>query len=270
MSIKLIAIDIDGTLLNSGHQLTEEVNEAIQQAKKQGIKIVLSTGRPLAGIQTLLQQLELFSGEDFAITYNGSLVQNTETKETVSSFNLTYDDYLEIDLLARKLNLHLHTESEDTIYTSNRDISPYTVHEAHLVNMPIKYRTQEEMSQDIFYIKMMLIDDPKLIDAAIPLIPENYKKRFTIVKSTPFFLEIMNKEAQKGTALKRLAEHLGIQPSEVMAIGDNENDLSMIQYAGLGVAMENAVEIVKTHADTVTLSNDAHGVAEAIKRYALK
>lgn len=270
MSIKLIAIDIDGTLINSSHQLTAEVHDAIQQAKKQGIKIVLSTGRPLAGIQKLLHQLELFTGDDYAITYNGSLVQNTETKQTVSSFSLTYEDYLEIDLLARRLNLHVHTESEDTIYTSNRDISPYTVHESHLVNMPIKYRTQEEMTPDISYIKMMIIDEPELLDAAIPSVPEDYKERYTIVKSAAFFLEIMNKEAQKGTALKRLVEHLELEPSEVMAIGDNENDLSMIKYAGLGVAMDNAIDVVKEHADVITLSNDEHGVAEAIKKYALK
>lgn len=270
MSIKLIAIDIDGTLINSNFQVTPEVHDAIQQAKQQGVKIVLCTGRPIAGVQKLLKELDLFSGEDFVITYNGSLVQNTRTKETISSFSLTYEDYLDIDFLARKLNLHVHTEDEDTIYTANRDISPYTIHEAHLTDMPVKYRTQEEMSPDLSYIKMIIVDEPDLIDAAVPHIPTIYQEKYNIVKSAPFFLEFVNKAAHKGSGLKRLADHLQLDVSEVMAIGDNENDLSMIQYAGLGVAMGNAVDSVKQQADAMTLSNDEHGVAEAIKKYVLR
>ena len=269
MSIKLIAIDIDGTLLNSQHHLTNEVKETLKKAEEKGVKIVLCTGRPLTGVQDLIAELDLYSDNDYVVTYNGSLIQKTKTKEVVSKFELSHEDYLAIDGLARKLNIHLHTETEDTMFTSNRDISRYTVLESHLVNMPLKYRTQEEMTEDLTIIKMMMIDEPELLDQAITLIPEEFYERYTIVKSTPYFLEFLNKKVDKGAAIHLLATHLGIEASEVMALGDNENDLPMIQYAGLGIAMGNATKNVKNAASFITTSNDEHGVAVAIEKFVL-
>jgi Cof subfamily protein (haloacid dehalogenase superfamily) len=125
------------------------------------------------------------------------------------------------------------------------------------------------MTEELSIIKMMMIDEPALLDEIIPLIPESFMEKYTVVKSTPFFLEILNKEVHKGAALERLATHLGLDRSEVMALGDNENDVTMIEYAGLGIAMANATENVKNAADIITASNDEHGVAEAIKQYIL-
>lgn len=264
MTIKLIAIDIDGTLLNSHHQITPEVKAALQKAEQQGVKIVLCTGRPLTGVAPLIDELGLDKEGDYVITYNGSLVQNSATKEQISMFGLSYDDFLTIEMTARKLGIHLHTETEEAIYTANRDISPYTIHEAFLVNMPLYYRTPEEMTPDLNIIKMMMIDEPELLDLAEQNLPKSFYETYTVVKSTPFFLEFMNKQVDKGQALHRLAEHLGYTAEEVMAIGDNENDLAMIQYAGLGVAMENATDTIKQNAQFITKSNDEHGVAHAI------
>lgn len=267
--IKLIAIDIDGTLLNSHHQLTDEVKVALKKAEEKGVKIVLCTGRPLTGVQDLIEELDLFGENDYVVTYNGSLIQKTKTKEIVSKFELTYDDYLAIDTLARKLNVHLHTETADTMYTSNRDISRYTVLESYLVNMPLKFRTQDEMNAELNILKMMMIDEPEILERIPPLIPAEFYEQYTIVKSAPYFLEFLNKKVNKGAAVKRLAEQLNIQPSEVMALGDNENDLPMIEYAGIGIAMANATENVKKAASFITTSNDEHGVAVAIEKFVL-
>ncbi|MFS1192878.1 HAD-IIB family hydrolase, partial [Enterococcus lactis] len=97
----------------------------------------------------------------------------------------------------------------------------------------------------------------------------HFTEKYTTVKSTPFYYEIMNKNASKGNALAKLADHLGLNKDEVMAIGDNENDLSMIDYAGIGVAMGNATENVKTIADVHTTSNDEDGVAQIIEKMVL-
>lgn len=269
MSIKLIAIDIDGTLLNSERKVTPEVKAALKAAEAEGVKIVLCTGRPLTGVQDLLDELELYADNDYVITYNGSLVQNTKSKKIISQFGLSYEDYIEIEMAARQAGVHLHVETEDTMYTANRDISPYTIYEAFLVNMPLKYRTPEEMTSELSIIKMMMIDEPVILDAAIPTLPESLLEKFNVVKSAPFFLEVLNKAAHKGAAVEKLANHLGIRQEEVMAIGDNENDLTMIQYAGLGIAMENATENIKNHASAITASNDNHGVAEAIYEHVL-
>ncbi|WP_288745073.1 sugar-phosphatase [uncultured Enterococcus sp.] len=269
MTIKLIAIDIDGTLLNSHHQVTEAVKESLKLAQTKGIKIVLCTGRPYLGVEKLIQELDLANEDDYVINFNGSLVLNCKTKEKISLFGLSHEDYLAIEVEARRLNCPLLTETEEAIYTANRDVSPYTVHEAYLSTMPLKYRTPEEMTSDLSIVKMMLIDEPEKLNRTINHLSRDFYERFTIVKSAPFFLEVLNKEVSKGLALSRLSEHLGLTADEVMAIGDNENDVSMLQYAGLGVAMGNATAAIQKHAQHVTKSNDEDGVAYAIHTYAL-
>ncbi|EPN3663309.1 sugar-phosphatase [Enterococcus hirae] len=269
MSIKLVAIDIDGTLLNEKREITADVKEAIAQAVAKGVAIVLCTGRPLPGVQEQLNELDLFQENDYVITYNGALVQQTKSGKIIARHGLTHEEYLEIEVMARRVGSHLHSIDDQAIYTSNRDISAYTIHEASLVHMPLKYRTPEEMTPDINLVKMMMIDEPDILDAAIARLPQTFREKYTTVKSAPYYFEVLNKEASKGAAVANLAQHLGIDQDEIMAIGDNENDLSMIEYAGLGVAMGNAVPLVKEAANVVTKTNEEHGVAEAIKTYVL-
>src|SRR5699024_7282641 len=111
--------DIDGTLLNDRHELTAEVKQAVQQANEQGIRIVLCTGRPLPGVQAYLEELNLFSANDYVITYNGSLVQNTHSGEIIARYGMTIADFLDIEVLARKLGVHMHATNEEAIYTPN-------------------------------------------------------------------------------------------------------------------------------------------------------
>lgn len=117
MSIKLVAIDIDGTLLNSKKEITPEVFSAIQDAKAAGVKIVIATGRPIAGVQRLLEELELNQPDNYVVTFNGGLVQDTVTGQELIKETLTYDDYLDIELLGRKLGVHMHAITKDGIYT---------------------------------------------------------------------------------------------------------------------------------------------------------
>lgn len=267
MTVKLVAIDIDGTLLDSNRKISPKVKATLKKANDSGMYIVLCTGRPLPGVKEQLAELDLYGDNDYVITYNGSLVQATKSNEIISQYTLSYDDFLEIELMSRKVGAHLHTIDDRTIYTANRDIGKYTVHEAYLVDMPLRYRAVDEMTPDMSIIKMMMIDEPEILDNAISQLPEEFTSKYTTVKSTDFYYEILNKEASKGNALAKLAEHLGISQAETMAIGDNENDLSMIEYAGIGVAMGNATESVKRAADVHTTSNDEDGVAEILLQY---
>lgn len=146
MSIKLIAVDIDGTLVNSQKEITPEVFSAIQDAKEAGVKVVIATGRPIAGVAKLLDDLQLRDQGDYVVTFNGALVQETATGHEIISESLTYEDYLDMEFLSRKLGVHMHAITKDGIYTANRNIGTYTVHESTLVSMPIFYRTPEEMA----------------------------------------------------------------------------------------------------------------------------
>ena len=269
MSIKLVAVDIDGTLLTNDRKVTPEVFEAVQDAKKQGVKVIIATGRPIPGVQTLLDELNLKESGDYVITFNGGLVQDTATGENIITETMTYDDYLDIEFLSRKLDVHMHAITKEGIFTANRNIGKYTVHESTLVNMPIFYRTPEEMG-DKEIIKMMFIDEPEILDAAIEKIPPVYSDKYTIVKSTPFYLEILKKTANKGIAVTHLAEKLGLSKEETMAIGDEENDRAMLEVVGSPVVMENGNPELKKIAKHITKSNDESGVAYAIRKWVLE
>lgn len=268
MSIKLVAVDIDGTLLNNKREITPDVFAAIQEAKKEGVKIVIATGRPIAGVTNLLEELNLRNHGDYVITFNGGLVQDTATGEALVKEPLAYDDYLDIELLSRKLGVHMHAITKEGIYTANRNIGKYTIHEASLVNMPVYYRTPEEMV-DKEIVKIMMIDEPDILAAAIANIPDSFYQHYTIVRSRPFYLELMNKKVSKGTAVAHLAQKLGLSKDETMAIGDEENDRTMLEAVGNPVVMENGIPELKKIAKYITKSNDDSGVAYAIKKWVL-
>ncbi|WP_434433553.1 sugar-phosphatase [Lactiplantibacillus paraplantarum] len=268
MSVKLIAIDMDGTLLNEHSELNPATIQAVHDANAQGIKVVICTGRPLSGVTPFLKQLGLTGEDNYVITFNGSMVQ-TITGNIITGLTLSHNDYIDIETLSRKLNVHCHVESEDHIYTANRNISPYTVGESALVNMPIRFRTPEEMRPDLPIVKCMFIDHGPLLTAAIEQLPTAFAERFTIVRSEAYFLEFMNPAASKGNALKTLANHLHLTADEVMAIGDQGNDLSMLRYATNSVAMGNAIDEAKQIARYETKTNIDDGVAHAIETWAL-
>ncbi|KXT78570.1 sugar-phosphatase [Streptococcus sp. DD13] len=268
MPIKLIAIDIDGTLLNSQKEITPAVFEAIQEAKKAGVKVVLATGRPLSGIQNLLTELQLREPGDYAITFNGGLVLDVATGDIISQATLTYEEFMDIQTIAQKLDIPMHASTKEGIYTANRNLGKYTIYESVLVNAPIFYRTTEEM-RDIEIIKTMLVDEPEKLDALIPLIPEDLKKRFNAGKSADFYYEICPKEGNKGYAIQQLAKKLGLSMDQTMAIGDQENDRPMLEVVGHPVVMENGNPKTKEIAKSITKSNDEDGVAYAIRKWVL-
>lgn len=270
MAIKLIAIDIDATLLNSKRELTPGVISAIKAASAAGIKVVLCSGRPITGVTPYLAPLGLADQADqYAVTFGGGLVQTT-AGNVLAQTQFQYADYIQVEALARQLNLHFHVENADFLYTANRNISEYSVYESSLVNLNIAYRTPEEM-RDIALVKGMFIDKPELLDAAMAdMTPfKALSDRLTFVKSSPFFLEVSPKGVSKGAALTKLAAELQLDASEMMAIGDEQNDLSMITLAGTGVAMGNATDQVKAAAQYISADNDHDGVAQAIQECAL-
>jgi Cof subfamily protein (haloacid dehalogenase superfamily) len=267
---KLIAIDIDGTLMNDRKEITKEVNDAIQAAKAKGVKVVICTGRPIVGVQSIIEELKLNDEEDFVITFNGALVQNTYSKDVESQITLAYENLKELYELSLKLDSPFQFFDTESLYTPNREISRYTVHEAHINQIPIHYLPIDEVPKDMLIPKVMFIDEPERLNTIIANIPESLWEKYTFVKSTPFFLEILDPSVSKGNAVKQLAEKLSIKQEEVICIGDGENDLSMIEYAGCGVAMANAESVVKEAAQFHTLSNNENGVAYAIEKLILE
>lgn len=262
---KLITIDIDGTLINDQYEISEKTIEVINEAKQQGIHIVLCSGRPIGGMKNYIETLGLNRVGDYAIAYNGALVQDTHTTESVIEFSLTLDHLQQLYDLSISLNSPMHYFTGKGVYTPNKDISQYTVYEAFINNIPLHYQEINEVATDIALSKIMFIDHPENLKETIQQIPEELHEQYTIVQSAPHFLEFVHPTTSKGFAVQKLAEKLGIKQEEIMSIGDNGNDISMIEYAGCGVAMGNAVPDVKAVADFETLTNNENGVAHAIE-----
>ncbi len=269
-TIELVAIDMDGTLLDPAHKLTPRVKQAIAEARALGVHIVLTSGRPVPGLAPFLQELGIEGDDDYCIACNGGLVQRIGPRETVVEYPLSFDDFVYCEQVAREIGVHFQALDAQRMYTPNQDISIYTVADSHLSRMPLSYRRVADMDPGMSFIKLMMIDEPEVLDAAIARLPAALTERFAVLKSAPFFLEVFDRRAGKGPSLQKLAEHLGIDRANVMAIGDQENDLTMLQYAGTSVAMGNAIEAVKATARFETATNADEGVAKAIERFVLQ
>lgn len=268
MSIKLIALDIDETLLTTKHEIAESTKVALKKAHEQGIKVVLCTGRPLAGVSMYLNELGLSGSDQYVVTYNGALVQNLDG-EIIARNILTNAEYQQIDRFAEHYHVQYNILDEDSkIYTPNDDISWFTVIQAMENEAGIHVRQANQFSDDFEIAKAVLVGDTKLLDYA-ESDPDHIldKDHFYVVRSTDNFLEVMNKEANKGAGLQELAEYLKLKPDELMAFGDERNDLPMFEYVGTSVGMGNGSDYIKGQVSFVTKSNDDDGIAFALNKF---
>ncbi|AGF55246.1 hypothetical protein B0P06_000670 [Clostridium saccharoperbutylacetonicum] len=265
---KLIALDMDGTLLTTDKKVSIKTQAAIKAAEAKGVKVVLASGRPLIGLTKHLEELDLMKDEDYVLSFNGGLVQNAKTKEIVSKLPLKGKDLKYLYEISKKNNVNIHAFSAREGLIAPK-ISKYTEYEAEINEIDINVRDLNEIDDKEDIIKVMMIDPPEILDPAIEKLPSEAYEKYNVFKSSPFFLEFTNKEVDKGLGLKKLAEYLGIKQEEIIACGDAANDLSMIKYAGLGVAMANATSDVKEIADFITTSNDEDGVANVIEKFIL-
>ncbi|WP_066895122.1 sugar-phosphatase [Clostridium nigeriense] len=265
---KLVAIDMDGTLLKEDKTVSERTKNAIQSARENGVTVVLATGRPIEGVSRYLEELNMYSEHDYVLSYNGALVQKTLSKEVIGKIALSGSDLHYLKKLSDdlKVNIHAFSETKGLITPKN---SKYTEVEANINDIKIHEMNFDSIPEDEVVIKIMMIDEPEVLGPAMEKLPKEVFEKYTVVRSTPYFLEFLNKEANKGIGVEMLAKHLGIKQEEVITFGDAGNDLHMIEYAGLGIAMANAFEEVKEAANYITDSNENDGVAKAIEKFIL-
>ena len=264
---KLIAIDMDGTLLNDKKQISPDNYEAIQKARESGVKVVLASGRPLVGFKRYLEELDLVSEDEYVVAFNGAIVQSSGGNKIISKTALDLEDYKDLYELSKELKVNIHALTETTVI-SPKD-SKYTRLESEMNLIHCEIIDVEDVPLDTSILKVMFIDDPKIIDEIVDMIPETVSGKYTIVRSAPFFLEFLHKEVNKGSGVSALAEKLNIKQEEVICIGDAGNDMHMIKYAGLGVAMGNAFPEIKRVSDFITKTNNQDGVAHVINKFIL-
>ncbi len=266
--IKLCTIDLDGTLFDSQKRISDENKKAILAAKEKGCKIVIASGRPIHGIVTVLEELQLFRQDDYVICYNGAKVFTTLDGNCIYDSVISGKDVKELYQEAKRLNVFIHAfRKNEQLITPQHN--PYTDVEMKINHIDAVLYDFDAIKDDDEFLKCMLVAAEHDITRAMNELDQKFYDRYSVVRSSKIFLEFLNKTTHKGSALKALANYLDLDIQETMAIGDAGNDLEMIKTAGIGVAMENAFEEVKKVADFITTSNEQDGVANAIKRFIL-
>lgn len=265
---KIIALDMDGTLLNDQKVITGRTKEALIKAREKGVKVVLASGRPVDGLKKYLSELNLISDEEYVLSFNGSLVQKVKSEEVLYEIGLTGKDLHYLYDISKNLGVNIHAFSSTKGLIAPK-ISKYTEVEAELNGIDINVCDFSEIAEDEHIVKVMLIDDEKIIERVIKELPEEVNEKYKVVRSAPYFLEQINKASGKSVGLAALAKYLNVSKDEIIAVGDAGNDLDMIEYAGLGVAMGNAADCVKEVANYITSDNNNDGIAEVIEKFIL-
>ena len=266
MSIKLIALDIDDTLLNSAGKILDSTKIALGKALASGVKVVLCSGRPLPGLRGFLSELGIVGADQYAITYNGSVVESV-AGDLVFETGLSNKVYRQVDTYAQTNNLQYNVlDRNGWIYTSDHNVNRITVVQAWENNAGILIRRPDELPSDFSIVKAVFVGEKQELDHAEPGVRTKFGSENYVVRAADNFLEIMNSSANKGTALARLASTLQFESAEVMAFGDERNDIPMFDFAGQAVAMGNSTAAAKKHADFITASNDENGIAEALNQ----
>ena len=256
MSYKLIAIDMDGTLITSDKKITERSIRAMQEAEAAGAYVVLASGRMAANVKVLSKDLGLHSP---AICGGGSQVVDAD-------FNILHTCYIQPEVAKQVLDVC----REEGLYVQIFDDGNY-IFQKHTPSSDVYHEISGlNPVEDPHLFEREHIETPKILIIEPAERLKEVQPMLNIGRSRPTFLELNNPEGNKGVALKILSEKLGLKQSELIAIGDNQIDASMIEYAGLGVAVGNALDEIKEIADYISADNDHEGVTEVIEKFILE
>ena len=267
MFFKIIALDIDGTLTNSRKEISPETHLTLMRYQQSGGKIILASGRPTQGIVPHAKNLRLDEYGGYILSYNGGCIIDCSTNNVMFRNKLPLSYIPEIYDIIKDYPVGINTYEGDKIIVGNQ-INSYTELEGRINGMELKFVEDFPKYVNFDITKCLLQGEPEVILKLEKILSEKYQDRLGIFKSEPFFLEIVPLGVDKAKSIDRLLSMIGIKTDECIACGDGFNDISMIQYAGLGVAMSNASDVVKSAADYVTLSNDENGIAYLLCRLA--
>lgn len=274
-NIKMIGFDLDGTLLNSNKEISDYTRDVMREAVEQGVIILPATGRPLTGIPKPVMALP---GIRYAVTANGARVVDVQEDKVLHEALLPYEKGKELLEIFAKYDTYREVYYEGFGYATADMVE--RIEEYMPIKPMIEYmRTTRRRMPDVeamFHEKKMAVDklqalfrDTETRDLAMKEVKEKVQGA-AVTSALGNNIEANGEDAQKGIALLKLGEILGIKKDEIMAFGDGSNDMDMIRRVGFGVAMENGIDEIKEAADYITVTNDEHGVAKAIEKFVLR
>ena len=263
--IKLVAIDMDGTLLNSKKELLEATKQYFKDfhKKETDTLLVLCTGRPESGIRPYLKDLGYLEENHYIISQNGANIYESRTGKRVMDAFLDSAAIQKWIELGKKHGISVMGAGVDYYYCFDQEPTEWMEFDVKLVSGKLKrIPTKESLNTDFY--KILLMGDEEQLNEFETFIPEEWRDEFYVVRSQKYLVEVLTKGVNKAFGLEKLAQKLNIQPSEIAAVGDAANDIEMLEYAGLAIAMGNASEEVKSISDIVTDTNENNGVIKAI------
>lgn len=263
---KILALDIDGTLTTSNKDITPETVEAVKSLQEKGVYVIIASGRSEFGVRHIAEELEFDKYGGYVMAFNGGRLINCATGEIVydKPLGLSYLD--EIYGIACAHGLGIIGYEQDCLVSGN-GIDRYQEYDAAACRMKLIETDNFPRYFKKPFNKCLLSGEPDRVKKVLPDIKKKLEGRLNVFMSEEFFIEVLPYGIHKAAALDNLARKLGCTAADVVCCGDGMNDLTMIEYAGLGVAMGNACDAVRERADYITASNDENGVLKVIERF---
>lgn len=265
MTYKLIALDIDDTLLNKNKQLSPVTRSALIQAQENGVKVAVASGRLPYGVRPYAEKLEVFRYGGYYMGFNGGAIMNARD-ELIGKSYLDSRYIKPVYDILRSTNVTAMVHKGSTIYADNK-VNDYTHIESDVIGLPLNVVDDLPSFIDWQIHKYLLAGDPEELKELERQLIEALGDEVDIYLSAPWFLEVMPKGVDKGTGIAAICSDMGITPDEAIAFGDSYNDIRMIQTAGMGVAMGNAEDALKEVADYVTSDCDHDGITAALRHF---
>ena len=268
-SVRLLAVDLDDTLLRSDLTISYRTRSAIKKAEDAGVKVVLASGRVPAAMESFARMLGMHRRLGYLICNNGTIIQETLAGNIAYEIRIDSRSALAAFDLADAEDFPVQIYEGDVMYVSRRN--EYTEYDKKLTGLRQVVVENFRAMVGGGCHKLLVPGDPMLLAPLQNLFRAYLDDDVTLFTSKPYFLEVLPARTDKGTALAKVSEMLGIKREEVLAVGDSMNDEAMIRWAGVGVAMVNGDDRIKAVADYVTeRTNDDDGIAEVIEKHVLK
>lgn len=266
MTEKALVLDIDGTLTNSAKEITPATKCAIQNLMKRGQKVILASGRPTPGMRRYEEELELDRYGGYLLSFNGARIVDCRTGEIV------YQRVLPLTLLPGLFHFAKKNGCGLITYLGNEVISAFPIDkyveiEARINGLPVRKVPNFTEFVDFDINKCLMTADPEKAELLEKELQEKYGNMASIYRSEPYFIEIMPRDVDKASSLDKMLPAIGVKRENTVCCGDGFNDISMIRYAGVGVAMGNAQQAVKESADYITATNDEDGLIQVIEKF---
>ena len=266
MNKRLLVLDLDGTLTNSQKKISPATKEAIFEMMERGHVCMLASGRPTAGILPIADELKFKKNGGYILAFNGAKIINYSTKEVLHQQTLPHEFLPTLVEFAKINHCGLITYTEDEIISAN-GIDEYIQLESRIADIPI--REVKDFAEYVNFPinKCLMTAYSEHAAKCEVLLRDLLGDKVSVYRSEPFFIEIVPKGVDKAASLEKMLPIVGISRENCVACGDGFNDIGMIKFAGIGVAMGNAQQVVKDAADVITLTNDEDGIIPIIEKY---